>query len=59
MSAHRASVPGEPQHRREGKYCGTCDEFEPVEDEGRYCGTCEDYEGTCENDHCLTCGEST
>lgn len=27
--------------------------------EGRFCGTCQDYEGTCANDHCLTCGSRT
>lgn len=39
--------------------CLSCSE--PAEDsgEGRYCGSCEDYEGTCVNDHCLTCGRTT
>lgn len=36
-----------------------CDELAVDSGEGRFCGQCQDYEGTCANDHCLTCGAST
>ncbi len=28
-------------------------------DEGRFCPNCQDYEGTCDEDHCWTCGGPT
>lgn len=42
----------------------TCPSWEcdlPAEDsgEGRWCPSCQDYEGTCNDDHCLTCGALT
>ena len=39
--------------------CISCDAPAVDSGEGRFCGACSDYEGTCVNDHCLTCGAST
>lgn len=36
-----------------------CDQLAVDSGEGRFCGECQDYEGTCVDDHCLTCGAST
>jgi hypothetical protein len=39
--------------------CLSCEERAEDSGEGRFCGKCQDYEGTCINDHCLTCGAGT
>jgi len=41
--------------------CPECNWVRPdgYEDEGRFCGMCQDYEGTCPQDHCMTCGAGT
>jgi hypothetical protein len=36
-----------------------CDQLAVDSGEGRFCGECQDYEGTCWDDHCLTCGAPT
>lgn len=42
-----------------GIVCPACGLPAEVPGEGRYCGNCQDHEGTCRNDHCMTCGEPT
>lgn len=39
--------------------CLSCNELAVDSGEGRFCGYCQDHEGTCINDHCLTCGATT
>jgi len=53
LSEQEAASPETPAQ------CLSCDEPRADSGEGRYCGQCQDYEGTCINDHCLTCGAST
>jgi hypothetical protein len=36
-----------------------CDQPLVDSGEGRFCSNCQDYEGTCRNDHCLSCGART
>lgn len=36
-----------------------CGELAVDSGEGRFCPVCYDYEGTCVEDHCLTCGTRT